>query len=105
MTRNHGGVKGRVEPRYREPMKWTVVAAVDVPNLVPGEGAVEDSVLGMAAVLESNRGAVQRQVTLTVEAADEAEAARVAVEQLTSGIGAELSGVPEVESIRVEPDE
>jgi hypothetical protein len=86
-------------------MKWTVVATVDVPNLVPGEGAVEDSVLGMAAVLESNRGAVQRQVTLTVEAADEAEAARVAVEQLTSGIGAELSGVPEVESIRVEPDE
>ena len=45
-----GGVKGQVVPRYGAPMKWTVVATVDVPNLVPGEGAVEDSVLGMAAV-------------------------------------------------------
>jgi len=59
-------------------VKWTVVATVGVPNLVPGEGAVEDNVLGMAAVLESNRGAVQRQVPLTVEA----EAARVAVDQV-----------------------
>ena len=86
-------------------MKWTVVATVEVPNLVPGEGAIEDSALGMAAVLESSRGAVQREVTLSVEAPDSAEAERVAVEQLTSGAGASLSGVPEIASIRVEPDE
>jgi hypothetical protein len=84
---------------------WTVVATVEVPNVVPGEGAVEDNVLGMSAVLESNRGAVQRQVTLTVEAPDAAEAERVALEQLTGGIGGELAGVPEIESIRVEPDD
>ena len=77
----------------------------EVPNVVPGEGAIEDSVLGMSAVLASERGGVQREVTLTVEAADEAEAERVALEQLTSGIGGQLSGVPEIESIRVEPDE
>ncbi|HEU5308086.1 MAG TPA: hypothetical protein VFW97_12205 [Acidimicrobiia bacterium] len=44
-------------------------------------------------------------MTLTVEAPDEIEAERVAVEQLTSGFGGQRSGVPEVESIRVEPDE
>ena len=77
----------------------------EVPNLVPGEGAIEDSVLGMSAVLASDRGGVQREVTLTVEAADQAEAERAALEQLTSGIGGQLSGVPEIESIRVEPDE
>jgi hypothetical protein len=86
-------------------MKWTVVATIDVPNLALGQGAFEDSALGMSAVLESNRGGVRRQVTLTVEAADEAEAQRVAEEQLTSGFGAQLSGVPEVESIRIEADE
>jgi hypothetical protein len=86
-------------------MKWTVVVTFEVPNVVPGEGAIEDSVLGMSAVLASERGGVQREVTLTVEAADEAEAERVALEQLTSGIGGQLSGVPEIESIRVEPDE
>jgi hypothetical protein len=86
-------------------VKWTVVATVEVPNLVPGEGAIEDSALGMSAVLESSPGAVQRQITLTVEASDEAEAERVAIEQLTSGIGGQLSGVPEIASIRVEPDE
>jgi hypothetical protein len=86
-------------------MRWTVTATLDVPNLVLGQGALEDSALGLSAVMQTNRGGVQRQVTVTVEAADEAEAARVAVEQLTSGFGAELSGVPDVESIRVEPDE
>ena len=86
-------------------MKWTVTATLEVPNLVPGEGAIEDSALGMSAVLASERGAVQREVTLTVEAADEAEAERVAVDQLTSGIGGQLAGVPEIASIRVEPDE
>jgi hypothetical protein len=86
-------------------MRWTVVATVDVANLVLGQGAFEDSALGMSAVMESNRGGVQRQVTLTVEAADEAEAQRVAEEQLTSGLGAQLSGVPQIESIRIEPDE
>jgi hypothetical protein len=86
-------------------VKWTVVATVDVPNLVLGAGALEDSALGMSAVMESNRGGVQRQVTLTVEAPDEREAERIAVEQLTNGFGAQLSGVPEVESIHVEPDE
>jgi hypothetical protein len=86
-------------------VKWTVVATVEVPNLVLGQGALEDSVLGLSAVMESNRGGVQRQVTLTVEATDEAEARRVAEEQLTSGFGAQLSGVPQVESIRIEPDE
>ena len=85
-------------------MKWTVVATIDVPNLVLGQGALEDSVLGLSAVMESNRGAVQRRVTLTVEAADETEATRLALEQLTSGLGAQLSGVPEVESIHIEPD-
>jgi hypothetical protein len=86
-------------------VKWTVIATVDVPNLVLGQGTLEDSALGMSAVMESNRGGVQRQVTLTVEAPDEAEAERVAMEKLTSGLGGHLSGVPEVESIRVEPDE
>jgi hypothetical protein len=86
-------------------MKWTVVATVDVPNLGPGPGVFEESVLGMSDVLESDRGALQRQVTLTVEAADEAEARRLAEEQLVSGLGAQLSGVPQLESIRVEPDE
>jgi hypothetical protein len=85
-------------------VKWTVVATVEVPNLVPNEGAIEDSALGMSAILGSNRGGVQRQVTVTVEAPDEEGAARVALEQLTSGIGGELSGIPEIESIRVEPD-
>ena len=87
-------------------MKWTVIATVDVPNLAFGQGPLPaDSALALSAVMESNRGTLQRQVTMTVEADDEDEAARVAVEQLTSGLGAELSGVPEVESIRVEPDE
>ncbi len=86
-------------------MKWTIIVTVDVPNLVLGQGVLEDSALGLSAVMESNRGGVQRQVTLTVEASDETEAERLAVEQLTSGLGAQLSGVPEVESIRVEPDE
>jgi hypothetical protein len=86
-------------------MKWTVIVTVDVPNLVLGEGAFEESALGLGAVMESNRGGVQRQVTLTVEAANETEARRVAEEQLTSGLGAQLSGVPQVESIRIEPDE
>src|SRR6185295_2938954 len=90
---------------YVEHVKWTVVVTEDVPNLVLGQGALEDSALGLSAVLESNRGGVQRQVTLTVEAADELEARRVAEEQLTSGLGAELSGVPQIESIRIEPDE
>jgi hypothetical protein len=90
---------------YLDRMKWTVVVTEDVPNLVLGQGSLEDSALGLSAVLESNRGGVQRQVTLTVEAADELEARRVAEEQLTSGLGAELSGVPQIESIRVEPDE
>lgn len=86
-------------------MKWTVVATVEVPNLVLGQGALADSALGLSAVMESIRGSVHRQVTLTVEAADEAEAGRVAVDQLTSGLGAELAGVPEIDSIHVEPDE
>jgi hypothetical protein len=86
-------------------MKWIVVVTLDVPNLVLGQGTFEDSALGMSAVMESNRGGVQRQVTLTVEAADEREAQRVAEEQLTSGLGAQLSGVPQIESIRIEPGE
>ena len=86
-------------------MKWTVIATVEVPNLVPNEGAIEDSALGMGAILGSNRGGVQRQLTVTVEAPDEEGAARVAIEQLTSGFGTDLSGVPEIESIRIEPDE
>jgi hypothetical protein len=86
-------------------VKWTVIATVEVPNLVPNEGAIEDSALGMGAILGSNRGGVQRQLTVTVEAPDEEGAARVAVEQLTSGFGTDLSGVPEIESIRIEPDE
>ena len=86
-------------------MKWTVIATIDETNLVLGQGSIEDSALGMSAVMESNRGGVQREVTLTVEAADEDEARRVAEEQLTSGFGAQLSGVPQLESIRVELDE
>jgi hypothetical protein len=86
-------------------MKWTVVITADVPNLVVGAGMFEESALGVGAVLASDRGAVQRQVTLTVEAADETEAADVAVEQLTAGLGGQLAGVPEIESIHVEPDE
>ena len=85
-------------------MKWTVIATIDVPNLAL-QGTLEDSALGVSAVLETNRGGVRREVTLTVEAADEAEARRVAEEQLVSGFAAQFSGVPEVESIRVEPDE
>jgi hypothetical protein len=92
-------------PGYVDGMKWTVIVTVDVPNLVLGQGDIEDSALGFGAVMESNRGAVQRQVTLTVEAANETEAQRVAEEQLTSGLGAQLSGVPQLESIRIEPDE
>lgn len=86
-------------------MKWTVVATVEVPNLVLGQGALEDSALGVSTVMETNRGGVERRVTLTVEAADEAEAQRVAEERLTSGLGAQLSGVPQIGSIRVERDE
>ena len=87
-------------------MRWTVIVTVDVPNLAAGQGPLPgDSALALSAVMESNRGTLQRQVTLTVEAADEEAAQQVALEQLTSGLGAELSGVPEVESIRVEPDE
>jgi hypothetical protein len=86
-------------------VKWTVIATVEVPNLVLGQGVLEDSVLGLSDVMASTRGSVHRQVTLSVEAPDEAEAERVALERLTSGLGAELSGVPEVESIEVEPDE
>jgi hypothetical protein len=86
-------------------MRWTVVVTEDVPNLVLGQGTLEESALGMSAVMESNRGGVRRQVTLTVEAADEPEARRVAEEQLTSGIGAQLAGVPQIESIQIAPDE
>ena len=57
-------------------MKWIVVATVDVPNLGPGPGVFEDSVLGMTDVLEVDRRS-SGQVTLTVEAADEAEAQQV----------------------------
>ena len=78
---------------------------LDEPNLVPGVDALEESALAMSTVLESNRGGVQRQVTMTVEAADESEARRVAEEQLTSGLGAQLSGVPQIESMRIELDE
>jgi hypothetical protein len=86
-------------------MKWIVIATVEVPNLVLGQGVLEDSVLGLSAVMESTRGAVHRQVTLTVDAADESEAKRVAEEQLVSGLGAQLAGVPQIDSIDVEPDE
>jgi hypothetical protein len=86
-------------------MKWTVVITADVPNLVLGTGVLEDSALGMGDVMASNRGGVQRQITVTVEAADETEAGILAVEQLTNGLGSQLAGVPEIESIRVEPDE
>ena len=86
-------------------MRWNVIVTFEVPNVVPGEGAIENNVLGISAVLQSERGAAQRQVTLTVDAADEAEAERAAIDQLTSGVGGQLSGVPEIESIRVEPDE
>ena len=85
-------------------MRWTVIATIEEPNLLD-QGTLEDSVLGMTDVLESNRGGVRREVTLTVEAADEAEARRLAAEQLVSGLGAQLSGVPQLESIRVEPAE
>ncbi|HEY3670224.1 MAG TPA: hypothetical protein VGN51_04765 [Acidimicrobiia bacterium] len=85
-------------------MRWTVIATIDVPNLLD-QGTLEDSVLGMSDVLESNRGGVRREVTLTVEAADEAEARRLAEEQLVSGLGAQLSGVPLLESMHVELDE
>jgi hypothetical protein len=85
-------------------MRWTVVATVDVPNLFD-QGVLENSALGLSDVMESNRGGTQRQVTLTVEAADESEAQRVAEEQLTSSLGAQFSGVPQVESIHIEPDE
>lgn len=106
MALGNGAVKRPIATGgYGAVMKWTVIATVDVPNLVLGLGVLEDSALGLGAVMESNRGTVQRQVTLTVEAPDESAAARAALEQLTSGFGAELSGVPEVESIRVVPDE
>ncbi len=82
-----------------------MIATIDVPNLVLGQGTFDESALGMSDVLESNRGGVRREVTLTVEAPDEAEARRLAEEQLVSGLGAQLSGVPQVESIHVEPDE
>jgi hypothetical protein len=85
-------------------MRWTVIATIEEPNLLD-QGTLEDSVLGMSDVLASNRGSVRREVTLTVEAADEAEARRLAEEQLVSGLGAQLSGVPQLDSIRVEPDE
>jgi hypothetical protein len=85
-------------------MTWTVIATVDVPNLID-QGALENSALGLGDVMESNRGGVRRQVTLTVEAADESEALRVAEEQLMSGLGAQFSGVPEIESIHIEPAE
>ena len=78
---------------------------LDEPNLVPGVDTLEESALAMSTVLESNRGGVQRQVTMTVEAADESEERRVAEEQLTSGLGAQLSGVPQIESMRIELDE
>jgi hypothetical protein len=86
-------------------MRWTVIVTLDEPNLVLGVDALEESALGMSAVLESDRGGVQRQVTMTVEAADESEARRVAEEQFTSGLGAQLSGVPQIESMHIEPDE
>jgi hypothetical protein len=85
-------------------MRWTVIATIDVPNLL-GQGTLEESALGMSDVIESGRGGVQRVVTLIVEAADEPEARRAAEEQLTSGIGAAFSGVPQIASMRVEPDE
>jgi hypothetical protein len=87
-------------------MKWTVIATVDVPNLAVGQGPLPaDTALALGSIMESSRGTLQRKVTMTVEAADEEEASRVALEQLTSGFGAELAGVPEVESIHIEPDE
>jgi hypothetical protein len=86
-------------------MKWTVVITADVPNLVVGSGMFEESALGVGDVLASDRGAVRRQITLTVEAADETEAGNVAIEQLMSGAGGELAGVPEIESMHIEPDE
>jgi hypothetical protein len=85
-------------------MRWTVVVTVDVPNLFD-EGVLENGAHGFSDVMESNRGGTQRQVTLTVEAADESEAQRVAEEQLTSRLGAQFSGVPQIESIHIEPDE
>ena len=86
-------------------MKWTVVITTDAPNLVVGSGWIEDSALGVASVLASERGGVEREITLTVEADDEAGAADAAIEQLTSGLGGELGGVPEIASIHIEPDE
>ena len=86
-------------------MKWTVIVTVEEPNLVLGQGFLEDSALGVSAVMESNRGGVEREITLTVEAADEDEARRAAEEQLVSGLGRQFSGVPQLDSIRVEPDE
>ena len=82
-----------------------MIATFDVPNLVLGQGPFDDSALGMSDVMESNRGAVRREVTLTVEADDEAEARRLAEEQLVSGLGPQFSGVPQLESIRVESAE
>ena len=86
-------------------MRWTVVITVEVPNLGPGPGVTEDIVLGMADVMMSDRGGMQREITLTVEAPDEQAAEAAAIEQLTHGVGGELAGVPEIASIRVEPDE
>ena len=86
-------------------MKWTVVITVDVPNLIVGSGMFEESALGVGDVLASDRGGVRRQITLTVEAADETEAGTIAVEQLMSGAGGKLAGVPEIESMHIEPDE
>jgi hypothetical protein len=86
-------------------MKWTVVVTTDVPNLVVGSDLIENSALGVAAVLASDRGGVEREITLTVEADDEAGAADAAVEQLTSGVGGALGGVPEIVSMHIEPDE
>jgi hypothetical protein len=86
------------------PVQWTVVVTVEVPNLISDSGALADDALGFSAVMESNRGGVERQITLTVDAADESGAREAALEQLMDGLGAELSGVPIVESIRVEAD-
>jgi hypothetical protein len=85
-------------------MQWTVIVTVEEPNLVLGTGVLEDSALGTSAVMESNRGGVQREITLTVEADDEDGARRAAEEQLVSGLGSTFSGVPQLDSIRVEPD-
>jgi hypothetical protein len=86
-------------------MRWNVTITAEVPNLGPGPGVLEDSVLGMADVMMSDRGAMQREITLTVEADDEQAAETAAIEELTHGIGGAIAGVPEIASIRVEPDE